>query len=502
MGGATRAAAALVSQDTVNIPKITAAGCLCLALVGLTSGQSRPASQPSRPPEPAQSLRSARLDAITKLIARIESLRINRQYTVAAVLQQVPQARVQLCLWVSALGHTEGVTLPSERTRRVTIQLDVVSLSGELKRICRRRPEQMKITPEQFDKIGSLNKVWVIRATGAASAGRSQWLEMGQMVLANQSNLMSIEHLKGSARSYWVRRVGPAGRAAAVRAGRADAMRRLVDRIRAVYVTPKMNLGDFVAACPAPPEGMEVFLPAARVTGICYRQGAPVVSVEVQVPLRTVYLALNSWIKASGYAGAGVLEHLQQLDLQTSGKIITDTGVAVPPAEHLQQLVLQTSGKIITEIGVAVPPAEHLKDLSIRERLTVAAVRHAPSWIALKKRAVGVDELQARRKLAKDIGRLEIALGATVADFVASDRDRCVALVDYLQQGELVGPGAKTATAGPSKVTVEIPLKDLWDLILFYVGKGAVPVAASAPATQQATTTPATQKAATTAPGL
>ncbi|MCK4277455.1 MAG: hypothetical protein KAX78_13125, partial [Phycisphaerae bacterium] len=297
----------------MSIPKITAAACLCLALVGLTGGQSRPGSQPSRPPEPAQLLRSARFDAIAKLIARIESLRIDPQYTVGAVLQQVPEARVELCLWVSALRHTEGAILPADGTRRVTIHLDLASLSGELKRICRRRPEQIKIAPEQFDKIGSLNKVWVIRATGAASAGRSQWRERGRMVRVNQSNLMSIEHLKGSVRSYWVRRVGVAGRLAAVRAGRADAMRRLSDRIRAVYVTPKMNLGDFVAGSAAPPEGMEVFLPAARVTGICYRREAPVVSVEVQVPLRTVYLALNSWTKTSGHAEASMLEHLQQL---------------------------------------------------------------------------------------------------------------------------------------------------------------------------------------------
>jgi len=272
----------------------------------------------------------------------------------------------------------------------------------------------------------------------SAPAATLPW-QAGGFIGVSETNLFSDEKIPRSAANYWTRRVPSAGRIAALREARNEAMHRLAGRIMHVYVTPQQTLEQFLSG---QQEGLDGtwFLAAARPTAVRYWDDLPIVAVRVEVPLRSVYLAVISWLKGSAGANPAL-------------------------ARQLEQLVLITSARPVVEIGMGAVPRRMLDSPTDRETRAIELARNAPQWISLHIAATGKDLQQARRNLAVKIGRLALPGGCTVRDFTAN-RDGCGrALIEYLQHAEFVEPPRGESTPMDGQ-TVRIRLWPLWDMII------------------------------------
>ncbi len=83
-------------------------------------------------------------------------------------------------------------------------------------------------------------------------------------------------------------------------------------------------------------------------------------------------------------------------------------------------------------------------------------------------------ELDARRKLSERLNGLTITSQTSVADFVAQDDRIRTAMLAYQQGGHVVDGARKLLEDGTAKVTVEIELKPLWNMVLYWQRKLSV----------------------------
>jgi hypothetical protein len=249
----------------------------------------------------------------------------------------------------------------------------------------------------------------------------------------------------------------------AVRAARVEGMRRLAERIKGIYITSETMVRDFVAESDEIDVNTEAFIRGARETAIRYHESELIVEVQMSVKLRTVYASLKSWAERH-YKGDKV--NIQQLE----------------------KLTVAAKDKMIRETGMGVPPERYLKDAPAEVAAVMKTASQAPPWATLSEKAVGkaaIDqdntnkaqaklmafraaELDARRKLAEKINGLRITANTSVCDFVAQNDQISTSMLTYQQGGSVVKGSQKELPDGTVQVTVEIELKPLWDLIIYY----------------------------------
>ena len=208
---------------------------------------------------------------------------------------------------------------------------------------------------------------------------------------------------------------------------------------------------------------MAAFIRGAREIGIRYHKDELIVEVEMKVTLRQLLVSLKSW-GSEHYKGNKI--KIKQFD----------------------KLIIKSKDKVIKETGSGVPPEKYLKDVSVEVIAVMNLATKAPAWATTTLTAVGnaaLDtdnentaqaklmalrgaELDARRKLAEEIDGLMITSSTSVHDFIAADDQIDTAMLTF-QQGVRVLDNTKNILEdGTAEITVEIDLKPLWNMILYY----------------------------------
>lgn len=145
---------------------------------------------------------------------------------------------------------------------------------------------------------------------------------------------------------------------------------------------------------------------------------------------------------------------------------------------------------------MGVPPERYLKDILPAQAAVLATAGRAPAWITRIERAVGnaaVDttnantaqarlmalrgaELDGRRKLAEKINGLTITSNTSVRDFVAANDQIDSGMLAFQQGAYVVEKSQKVLEDGTAQVTVEIDLKPLWNMVLYYQRKLSITI--------------------------
>ena len=216
---------------------------------------------------------------------------------------------------------------------------------------------------------------------------------------------------------------------------------------------------------------MNTFLRGAREIGKRFHDDELIVEVVMQVKLRTVYMTLKSWAKTH-YKGDKV------------------------KMDRLEEMILKAKETVIQETGMGVPREDMLKTPPVVVKTTIALARVAPDWIGLTESAIGnaaVDkenpnaaqaklmafraaELDARRKISEKIQGLAITSRTSVRNFMAQNDTIRTAMIDYQMGASVVEGSQKVLPDGTAQVTVEIPLRPLWNMILFYQKKLSIKI--------------------------
>ena len=181
----------------------------------------------------------------------------------------------------------------------------------------------------------------------------------------------------------------------------------------------------------------------------------------MEVTLQDVLVTIKSW-----------------LERQQSGDAIM--------IQRLEEVIVTTRETVIAETGMGVPPEQYLKNVPAEVSAVVGMVASSPDWIHNTHRAVGMAaidetmdnqaqarlmafraaELDARRKLAEELGGLLIQSSTTVQDFVAQNDTIRTRMLAFMQGARVLDETKTVLPDGSVEITVEIDLYPLWQLII------------------------------------
>jgi len=270
-----------------------------------------------------------------------------RRYTLAVIAAAESAANVAIFMKTNAPAGGEAAEVEPMATMEFEPNMAVFGPEGwEPSQIKAEQPATTydmfkreilnKIKINDFAKMTVTNKTKVLTEVGMGAPRPEEWVQGGDMVtLGAGSSLASISNMSGTAKAFWKQYVTPQGRLMAVRAARSDAMRRLAERIKGVFITSDTTVQDFVAESDEINVDMTTFLAGARETGVRYHDDELIVEVKMAVKLQTVYGSLKSWGQAH-YKGDKVkIQKLEKLTLRSEDKIIEEVGMGVPPEKYL-----------------------------------------------------------------------------------------------------------------------------------------------------------------------
>jgi hypothetical protein len=260
------------------------------------------------------------------------------------------------------------------------------------------------------------------------------------------------------ARKFWTENVTEDGRATAEAAAREDATARLLKRVRVLPFTADATLADFVKGLGGGEPEIRKLLLAARETRLGYDPAAPVVTVEMEVALRTVYACAKAWLHGQPEPKAADIRRFERLIVRARGATIRQLGIAGPP---WAALTAPTAAQLAAIRRASAAPAWFGQGLSQRGSATMAG--QAPFAFELRRSAARSAELHARLDLARRVEALKVDARTTVSDWAAGARSARAALLTIL---EAARPVAEPAFAGPAvTVDVELPLGPLWRVV-------------------------------------
>ncbi|NBB96118.1 MAG: hypothetical protein GVY16_10330 [Planctomycetes bacterium] len=153
----------------------------------------------------------------------------------------------------------------------------------------------------------------------------------------------------------WKKHVVGQGRLLAERAARADAMKRLAERLRDIAVNDTLRVQDFIANSDQPDVDPQRFLRGAKTLGLRCREDALVVEVVVQGSRRAMLASLTGWADAHYKGEAKDLMALRASVEQGEERLFHETGTAMPPRSSLRGLDPETIVRLGAVTGEAVP---------------------------------------------------------------------------------------------------------------------------------------------------
>ncbi len=250
----------------------------------------------------------------------------------------------------------------------------------------------------------------------------------------------------------------------ATRAARVDAMRRLAERIKGVRITANTTVVDFVAESDDIDVDMKTFLLGAKEVGVRYLRNELIAEVEMEVMLKTVLTTFKSWADIH-YKGDKVkIKAIQERVEKVRFDKIEETGMGIPPEKYLRGY---TPEQVVVLVNAQKAPAWVTDTIRVKGQ---AAVDTENTNVAQAKlMAYRAAELDARRKLAEKLDGLMITSETSVRNFIAQNDEIETRMLTYQLGAEVVKNSERILKDGTAEVTVEIDLKPLWNVIVFYM---------------------------------
>ncbi|MGC9454609.1 MAG: hypothetical protein ACP5HU_07065 [Phycisphaerae bacterium] len=404
--------------------------------------------------------RAARADAIRKLAERIQGLQISSETTVRDFVTESDVIRTELDTFLSGVRETDKRYM-EDGTCEVDMEVTLRTVVATLKQIHNRHYRGNTVRVEDFDQIVVNTEDQVLSETGVGAPPPS--MQPSPLIPNPDGGTVSISRLTPAAKQFWMAHCTPQGRLMAERGARVEAMRRLAERIRGVRIGSRTTVRDFVAESDQIDVDMRAFLRGAREVGVRYHEDELMVEVEMEVTLRTVYASLRTWAETHYQGDQANVRQLDELVVSSEDRVISETGMAVPPARYLREAPAD-----IEETTSLAQNAPDWINTTMRETGYAAVDTNNPNEAQARLMAYRAAELDARRKLAEQISGLEISSDTTVRDFVATN-DRIRTDMLAFQQGVHVVEGSQRITEdGMAETVVELELRPLWNMVVYY----------------------------------
>ncbi len=411
-------------------------------------------------------LRAARVDAIRKLTERIKGLTINASTRVRDFVTTSDEINTSLTAYMSGMREKGEPRYMEDGTCEVTVEVTLRDTILHLKSSYKRYYKGDKVKIEDFEKMLITHKDKVLSETGTGAPRSEQWEQSGEIVALKGGTTVSSVPIPAAAKKFWMKWVTGQGRLMAIKSARVDAQRRLAERIKGVYIDSETRVRDFVTESDLVSVTMNTALRGARETGVRYHVDELIVEVEMVVKLRIVYADLKTYAERVYKDDKVKIKQIEQLTLKAKDTLIRETGMGVPPEKYLKNATKEVSVVVLT---AGNPPKWCTRMIREIGRGVIDPDNENKAQAELM--AYRAAELDARRNLAERIDGLTITSTTRVRDFVAQNDEIRTAMLTFQQGASVVEGSKKLAKDGTAEVTVEIDLRPLWNMIIFYQKK-------------------------------
>ena len=407
-------------------------------------------------------MRAARADGIRKLAERIKGLKITSQTTVQDFVTE--SDTIQTALNTHLMGMKEvSVKYLEDDSCEVVMEIKLSQVIATLKTIHASHYKGNKIKARDFQQMSTTNKITVIRETGSG-VPRPELIQDPLVPPAAGATQATFSGASAAARKYWAQYCTARGRLMAERAARADAMRKLAERIKGLRITSNTTVQDFVTESDEIRTRVNTYIRGMKEVGRRYHKDELIVEVEMQIKLRQFYLSLKSWTSTHLRGNNVRLRQVEDAVVRSQDTVITETGMGIPPEAYLKTTATVSIRRTVAVAAAAPPWATQTLRATGNAAIDQGNANAAQAKLMAKRAA----ELDARRKLAEQINGLRITSNTSVVDFVAQNDQIRTSMLTFQQGAGVVDNSFKLAADGTAEVIVELELTPLWNSILYY----------------------------------
>jgi hypothetical protein len=409
-------------------------------------------------------MRAARADGIRKLAERIKGLKITSQTTVQDFVAESDTIRTALDARLMGMKEVEGsVKYLEDDSCELVMEIKLSQVIATLKTIHASHYKGNKIKVRDFQQMTTTNKITVLRETGSG-VPRPELSEEPLVPPGPGASQATFSGASAAARKYWAQYVTARGRLMAERAARADAMRKLAERIKGLRITSTTTVQDFVAESDEINTRVNTYIRGMKEVGRRYHKDELVVEVEMQIKLRQFYTSLKSWTSTHLKGNNVKIRQVQDAVVRSKDTVITETGMGVPNERYLKTAATASIRQTVVTASAAPPWATQTIRATGNAALDPANTNAAQAKLMAKRAA----ELDGRRKLAEKLNGLQITSNTSVVDFVAQNDQIRTSMLTFQQGAGVVDNSFKIAPDGTAEVIVELELLPLWNSILYY----------------------------------
>jgi len=402
--------------------------------------------------------RAARADGIRKLAERIKGLNITSETTVADFVAESDRIDTAMTAFLTGLREKGDPKYYDDGTCEVVMEVTIETVIMDLKSIHDHYYHGDAIKIDDFDEMTLTNERKVLTETGMGVMPEEEKMVD---VDSDVGSVDSRAYLVGPAGDFWDAHCTARGRLMAVRAARVDGIRRLAERIGGVVIDSETTVRDFVAESDYIDLATNTFLRGVRETRVRYHDNELIVEVEVEVTLRDVLVSVLAWVETEMDEGDVRIEALEEVIVETRDRVLSETGMGVPPEKYLKG----DTEEVIGVIGMVSAPPDWVHD--IHRAVGMAAIdEDMDNEAQARLMAYRAAELDARRKLAEELGGLLIESDTTVQDFVTQNDTIRTRMLAFMQGAHVLDASKKVLSDGSVEITVEIDLYPLWRLIV------------------------------------
>jgi len=407
-------------------------------------------------------MRAARADGIRKLAERIKGLKITAQTTVQDFVAESDTIRTALDAHLMGMKEV-SVKYLEDDTCEVVMEIKLSQVIATLKSIHAAHYKGNKIKARDFQQMSTTNKITVIRETGSG-VPRPELTPDPLVPPAAGASQATFSGASAAARKYWAQYCTARGRLMAERAARADAMRKLAERIKGLRINATTTVQDFVTESDEIRTRVNTYIRGMKEVGRRYHKDELVVEVEMQIKLRQFYLSLKSWTSTHLKGNNVKIDQVQDAVVRSKDTIITETGMGIPNERYLKTAATATIRRTVATASSAPPWATQTLRVTGNSAVAQGNANAAQAKLMARRAA----ELDGRRKLAETINGLQITSNTTVANFIGRNDQIRTSMLTFQQGAGVVDNSFKVAPDGTAEVIVEIELLPLWNSILYY----------------------------------
>ncbi|MDD4888977.1 MAG: hypothetical protein PHU85_03535 [Phycisphaerae bacterium] len=397
--------------------------------------------------------RAAEADAYRKMAEQVRGLRITSTTFVKDFVAENDDIATSVDTFLRGCKIIDSQTrFMEDNSCEVTMELALATVEAELTRIYQAKYKGDKYKINDFQDLHVTNKIEKVsvKGTGAPRPVAGTEDPVGPITPPVGTGLGLPPEWKG---------IPAQGRLMAKRAAELDAYRRLTEQVMGLRISSSTFVRDFVAESDDIRTDLNTFIKGVKLGEPRYNRDLSV-TVEAKVALATVITELTREYEAHYKGDKYKIRDFQNIKQEVKIDWVTAEGQGVVPAKYLG--------------GVPVVPVTPVDTVPPWAKETIKATGNGVKPATAESDAQGrlmalrAARLDAMRKLSEQINGLRISSTTLVKDFVA-EHDQIVTDMDtWLKGVKEVGEGDYNAATGEAKVTVEVPLEPLWDLVVKY----------------------------------